>query len=599
MKFLQSRFWICSLILFSVLASNCEDPAPEETTSVTFKRTTNEVIAAHPSEADNLNPLLSTSSTARIVHGQIFQTLEAINPSNLKLVPVLAKATPEVEEIMDGETVTGVVYTFELREEASWPNGSPVTAADVEFSMKAMYNPRVPAGAYRDNASAIKDLVLHEDNPKKLSIVVEGKYIRNEAIAGNGFYILPAYHYDPQNLLAEFSVTDLIDPDKAEQLANTNPKLQQFADEFIQPKYAREVGGVIGSGPYQLKSFDAGQQLVLEKKADWWGDQIDSDDVAFQNNVDEVIYQPIRDATAQEAAIRSEQVDVIASVEPKLFQTLKEDEQVNQTYDFFTAARYASGFWYINTKNPKLSDKRVRRALAHVVDVDAIIENVLKMSLSRISTIVLPSMPGYDASLKPIEFDIEKAKTLLAEAGWEDTNNDGTVDKEIDGERVEMNLEILTVNVRATQQQAALLVKDDAIKAGINIEVLSQEPNVQRENYRSRNYELALAATGEPTPWAYDPYQMWHTASDNPTGYNRVGFGNAETDALIEEIRTTLDETKRIELYKRFQQILYDEQPMVFLYEVPNFLAIHKRFNAKAYGYTPNYFPGTFELSKK
>ncbi|MEM9887350.1 MAG: ABC transporter substrate-binding protein [Bacteroidota bacterium] len=599
---LQSRFLLLALSACCFLLTNCDRDKPieeEEAPTVEYKRNVNEVIAAYPSEADNLNPLLSTSNTARIVHTYLFQTLEVVNPKTLTLTPLLAKARPQVEEIKEGEEVTGVAYTFEIREEAAWPNGSPVTAKDVEFSMKAMYNPRVPAGAFRNNASAIQDLVLYEDDPRKLSVIMQGKYIRNEEIAGNGFYIMPAYHYDPQNLLADISIQDLIDPDKAEQLANSNPKLQQFADEFIQPKYAREIGGVVGSGPYQLKEFTTGQRLVLERKTDWWGEKIETDNPLFENNVEEIIYQPIRDATAKTAAIRSEQIDVLSNVAPQIYEELKDDEAVSQAYDFFAAPQYVSGFWLINTKNPKLADKRVRRALAHVVDVDAIIENVLQMSLNRISNIVLPSMPGYDSSLSLIEFDVEKAKSLLAEAGWEDTNNNGTVDKEIDGKLTEMNLEILTVNSRATQQEAALLVKEDAIKAGINLEILNQEPNVQRENFKSRNFELATNATLEPAPWAYDPNQMWHTESDTPDGFNRVGFGNAATDALIEEIRTTLDEEKRLELYKEFQRIVYDEQPMIFLYEVPNFLVIHKRFNAEAFNYNPNYLPGTFDMAQQ
>ena len=101
------------------------------------------------------------------------------------------------------------------------------------------------------------------------------------------------------------------------------------------------------------------------------------------------------------------------------------------------------------------------------------------------------------------------------------------------------------------------------------------------------------------TPCAYDPHQAWHTCSFSPNGANRTRFGNAETDILIEKIRTTMDEEKRKDLYKEFQRIVYEEQPMVFLYEVPNLLAIHKRFKTKAFAYTPNYFIGDFDMNRK
>jgi len=284
---------------------------------------------------------------------------------------------------------------------------------------------------------------------------------------------------------------------------------------------------------------------------------------------------------------------------PETFKTLMADGAVSKAYDVITASRYVWGFWYINMQNPKLADKRVRRALAHVIDVDAVIKDVLNMPLDRITTPVLSSMPGYDSSLKPIEFNIDKAKSLLKEAGWEDSNNNGVVDKMINGELVELNLSIATSSARATQEQQALLVKEDAIQAGINLEVLVRDTRVNTEELNNGEFELTLGALLEPTPWSYDPYQLWHTASTPPNGLNRMGFGNAETDALIEEIRTTIDAEKRNELYQEFQQIIYEEQPMIFLFEVPNFLAIHKRFNSKGFGYSPNYFIGDFDMNRK
>jgi len=458
-------------------------------------------------------------------------------------------------------------------------------------------NPKVPS-PYRVFISSVASLEQYDDNPKKLTIVMKDKSIRGEELASNSFVIFPAYHYDAQNLLADIEVNDLLDAQKAEQIANSNPNLQAFADEFIKPKYAREVGGVVGSGPYQLKEWITGQRLVLEKKENWWGEKVANPPFAFSNKVDEIIYQPIKDVNTKIAAARNEEIDVLLSLTPDAYKTLKSDTATNKAYDIMTAKRWAHGFWYINGKNPKLADKRVRRALAHAVDVESIIDN-LGFDMERITTSVLSGMPGYNKDLKPIEFNIEKAKTLLQEAGWKDSNNNGIVDKVIDGEVVELTLNILYNPSRSTQEQQVAIVENDAIKAGIDIEGQPKEPRAILGDLSSRDYDLALWATGEATPWAYDPYESWHTSSDNPSGRNFVGFGNAETDALIEKIRVTINQEERNKLYKEFQQIIYDEQPMIFLYEVPNFIAIHKRFNAKALNYRPNYFPAAFDMNAK
>lgn len=587
-------------LLFAVvfLLTQCRtDPKPEDI-GVDFKRTSNEVIIATTSEADNLNPQLTTSGYAQAALNYMFQSLINIDPSTSSLVPVLAEARPTMEEIEEDGEVVNVTYTFNIRDEAVWANGTPVTAADVVFTMKAILNPRVPAGAVRSVMTSIKDVITYEDDPKKLTIVTQGKYIRNEEVAGASFFVMPAYHYDPNGLLNAVSVSDMLNPETAASIADSDPKLQQFADEFVKPLYAREVGGVIGSGPYELGEFTTGQRLVLNRKSDWWGEGL-ADNMFFDNEVAAIVYQPIADANAGITAVRDEQIDILDNIAPEPYNELKADAQVSTIYNAFEAPRPVTGFWLINTKDPKLKDKRVRRAIAHVVNVDEIIETVLNSPMKRTTTTVLEGMPGYDDSLKPIQLDIDEAKSLLAAAGWEDTNGNGVVDKNINGEQVEMDLEILVVGAVPTQQAAALLVQEDAIQAGINLEVVALEPNTQRQRVKDRDYELATSATFEPTPWAYDPFQMWHTTSDNPSGFNRVGFGNAESDALIEEIQTTLNQNERNKLYKRFQRLIYEEQPMVFLYQIPNFMLIHKRFDAEVYPILPNYFPASLELKEE
>ncbi|MEL6720955.1 MAG: ABC transporter substrate-binding protein, partial [Bacteroidota bacterium] len=300
------------LVLFSTLflLTNCRtDPKVEEET-IEYKRTVNEVIIAPLNEPDNLNPVLTTDNIALNAIGYMFQPLQAINPATLALEPLLVKSAPETKEEGDG-----IAYTFELREDAVWPNGSPITAEDVTFSIKAILNPKVPT-RFRALLSPFSDLILDDENPKKFTIVMKGKNIRNEAVASSSFFILPAYHYDAQNLLSDISVKDLLDPKKAENLAASNPNLQAFADEFLKPKYAREVDGVVGSGPYRLAEWVTGQSVTLEKKEDWWGDSVE-DNVYYGNNVDKIIMQPIGEANVAVAAMQNEEIDIIGGMVPE------------------------------------------------------------------------------------------------------------------------------------------------------------------------------------------------------------------------------------------------------------------------------------------
>ena len=584
---LLQKILVSCLVLILV---SCND------SEVDFKRTSNEVIASHIGEPDNLNPLLTNSGYSIYALSYIFMNLQDINPENMEFIPVLAKTRPEITEVLENGKPIATNYTFELRDEAVWDNGSPVTAHDYVFTVKAILNPKVPATNTRALLDPIRAITIDSTNNKRFTVTMEGKYILNEEIVSAGFFVMPKYHYDPTGLLDNIALEELLDEEKADALAESNPKLQQFADEFTKSFFAREADGVIGCGAYRLKEWVTGQSVVLERKENWWGKTLAEKEEQFEAKVDRIIYQAAQDQNAAISLLKDEQMDVRADITPATFNDLKEDTLVTKVYNLYNPIQYSYYFWYINTKRPKLNDKKVRRALAHVVNVDQIINTVYDGVMTKIATPILPSMVGYHEGLKPISFDIEKAKSLLTEAGWQDTNGNGIVDKVINGKREELTLELLTIAGVETQQQMALLIKEDALKAGIQFEIIAKDQKASAEDQNQRTFDLATRGTSIPAPSAYDPKQAWHTESDNPSGFNRSGFGNAATDALIEEIRTTLDREKRAKLLRQLQEVIYDEQPMIFLWTAPQFIAIHKRFEADTYPTRPGYSPASFDL---
>lgn len=583
--------WLFVFLL--MLSTSCRtDPKPK-TTLPDFKRTSNSVITAERAEPEGLNPMLSYSLYANNVMDHIFQYLMTIDPKTLGFTPALAKEKPQVE--IKNDNVERTNYTFELRAEAQWDNGTPVLASDVVFSLKTLLNPKGSAGL-SNVIEPVKAILLFPDNPRKFTLVLDGNNINNEAIAASGFAIIPEYHYDPNGLLKNIPIEDLFDKKKASEMADKYPALQQFAEQFSAPQFAREPEGISGSGPYRLKEWTTGQRLVLEKKQNWWGAKYAKENPFFQAKVAEIIYQPISDGQTANIALQGEQIDVRAGIAPTDFDALTKDGYTPTFYELTKAPTFNYGLWYINTKNKKLNDKRVRRALAHLLNVDEIIETVQNGLVERIVSPILPMMLGYNDQLKPIPFDVDKAKKLLAEAGWKDSNNDGIVDKVIDGELVEMSLDLLCVAGVQTQQDMALIFKEDALKAGVKVEIIAKESVAMRGDMNKRNFDLIQSGLSIPTPWIFDPKQSWHTESDTPDGFNRSGFGNAKSDALIDEIRVTQDTKKRAALYKQLQEIVYEEQPVLFLYMLPNFMALHRRFKTETYALRPGYFPGTFDL---
>ena len=175
--------------------------------------------------------------------------------------------------------------------------------------------------------------------------------------------------------------------------------------------------------------------------------------------------------------------------------------------------------------------------------------------------------------------DVEGARRLLAEAGWKDFNGNGILDKLIDGQLTELSLTFLYTPGVTFQENFTELFGNNVRQAGVEIVREPVESNVMGQRLRNGEYELAgRGASAYPLP--DDPKQLFHTDSAQPGGSNYTRFGNAETDALIEEIRSTTDEAKRNALYQKFQEVIYEEQPMIFQFSPFDRIAVHQRFEA-------------------
>lgn len=584
---------LLAITIMAALIAGCGGEPKQQKEEPVFD-TNNTVKARLAAEPDRLNPFLTTNSYSRIVFENMFLYLLQFDPQTFELKPQLAKGRPEAEEITEGPYAGGMAYTFEFQEEAKWDNGTPITGEDMRFTLKVMFNPLVKAGPYRAYLEFIKDIEVDPENPKRFTIFSYPKYIIGEAAIGN-MLVYPSYIYDPEGLMKPFKLSDLTDSEKATQLAESEAALQTFANAFNSEKFSREKGSIVSSGPYRFEKWDAGQEIMLVRKENWWGDKVNDESALLEAHPDTLLFKIIPDQTTTVAAVKDQQLDVAASMNSKDYKDLEENELVKTYYNLYSPSALQLYYIGINTKNPKVEDKRVRRALAHLVDVDQIIERLYYGLAERSVGPVAPSKPYFNDALKAIDFNVEKAKSLLEEAGWTDSNGNGTVDKMIDGELVEMELSFVTTVSSQFANNLAQLLEATFPRAGVKLNLERLEFSVLIDKLRSRQFEMFASA------WAQDPIlddfkQIWHTESDSPSGSNRVGFGNAESDELIDKIRVTLDEGERTQMYKRFQEIVYDEQPYIFLFSPMERIAIHKRFEAKPSSLRPGFFVNEFKL---
>jgi peptide/nickel transport system substrate-binding protein len=290
-------------------------------------------------------------------------------------------------------------------------------------------------------------------------------------------------------------------------------------------------------------------------------------------------------------------LDVLAITKPSKYIDLKENDNFQKNYDLSSPETFSNVFLGINTKNEKFTDKRVRRAIAHLVNRDDIISSLYSELAIKTNSPINPKKPYYNNDLKEVKFDVEAAKKLLAEAGWKDSDKNGSVDKMIGGKKVEMVIKFKYNDGNDTRKNIGILFQEAAAKAGVKVELEVREWKAYLSDLKSRQYDIVCGGWNNSSPSLDDLKQIWHTSSDSPDGSNRTGFGNAETDKLIDEIRITFDEKKRTELYKRIQEIIADEQPCVFICVPSACLVIHKRFkNAETTVLGPGYRLESFQL---
>jgi peptide/nickel transport system substrate-binding protein len=583
--------WLPLTIIIYFFASCANDPQ-DKTPAIEFNNEGNPIYVRLANEPDRLNPITTVNSYSRVVIDQIHASLMAFDPVTLELVPQLVQSAAQVLEREDQT----IAYTFQLRKEAAWSDGQPVTVEDVAFSLKAMFNPLVNSAPYRGYFDFIGSFQVYPEIPGKFSVIANKKYILADAAISN-MVVLPEHIYDPENIMRQFELSDLCQPEKADRLAKEAPGIAQFAEHFNSSKFEREKAFISGAGPYELDTWEEGNKIVLKRKENWWADAVVEKNSSLMAHPSGVVFRIVKDQTTAAAALKAGELDAAGQLDSKEFSALLGNKFVLERFDLHTPTTANVYYIGINTKNPKLNDKRVRRALAHLIDVDSAIELLYDGYAERLVGPFPKIRPYYHKELPLIDYNVEKSATLLKEAGWADSDNDGILDKMIDGEQVDLELDYLTTQSSEFGSKLALMFQENAKKAKVRININAKEFRAISADLRQRNFELFSRAYGlDPLP--DDPKQLWHTSSDTPNGSNRVGFGNAASDALIDSIRTTLDETKRAELYKQFQELVYEEQPMIMLFSPKEKIAISKRLKGEPSILKPGFHVNTFEVLK-
>lgn len=571
-------------LIFIFLLSACRNEP--KLSPVAVDTTVNIRISSEPR---GLNFLLNSDGQAITIMRQMALPLADFNAKTFKLEPVLVKSVPTTTEITEGPDAGLVAYTFDLLEQAVWDDGTPMTAKDFIFTIKATFNPHYKS-PYPSQFLSIKKIEIDPGSDKKFTIYSD-KYVIGKETLSN-FTLLPTHLFDPENIYAGYPLKELQDPANKERYS-TDEQLKKVAAILSSPKNMGQDGELSGSGPYKLKEWKTGESIVLEKKENWWGDALSNQYPKLKATPKKIVYKVIPDFNATISLMRNGEIDIVNNAEVRDITRLKEDDFFKENFNFYAPSMFKHAFIMLNTLNPKLSDRNVRRALAHLLDLNEISNAIYMGEDNVVVTPIHPSKSYYHKGLAPIDYNIEKAKTLLQEAGWSDTNNNGTVDKIINGELTELNLEYSYPGSSKNSGDIGQLLKEAAQPAGVNITLTPMEVRPYLTSAGNKTFELAPLGSS----W-YPFYEDFEQRWDSQSPRNYYSFGTAESDKLIETINKTIDPEKLTELYMRFQEIVYEEQPVIFFHTGVNHIMVNKKFGSiNTSQISPGYFVNELSMT--
>ncbi|UCD98944.1 MAG: peptide ABC transporter substrate-binding protein [Chloroflexota bacterium] len=514
-----------------------EEPGEPKTVTMTFFE-----------EPDNLNQFYSGmwfSTLAGMLIHLSFWNFDDQQNANLEL----AAEFPSMENGLISED--GLTITIPLREDAVWTDGTPVTAHDYVFTVDMLMaegnavQTRYPFDTYVESVTAVDDYTVE--------IVMNEPYVGWPVGFDGSLAFLPKHILEPV-----FDAEGTIDDADW----NRNP--------------------TVTNGPYKLVEWVAADHLTFEANDDYW---------RGRPKIDQIFIRIVPDDQAQIAAIKAGDTDI------GVFMTAADKPDIDEAPDFDFIPSGGGGWvesWFFNLISEDLAaendlepghvalqDKMVRRAIVQGFDRQGIIDNLF-YGLYIIPAVFWWGTPFEDPSLEPWPYDPEAAMALLDEAGWVDTNGDGTRDK--DG--VELVIQFSTTAGNENRESTALVFQQSMAEIGVGVEI---------ENY---SYDVYWNGYGDEGPIALGQYDIaeWSTlawdypdpntgdwlceeipSADYPAGNNWQGVCIEELDQLFQEQAVTVDQEARIQLYYEIERIMHDEMFWMGVRSDPDFWALNKR----------------------
>ena len=486
-----------------------------------------ELFEAQPAK---LVPYISSDVYSTRVLNRVCEGLGSFDPKTLKMEGALA----------DGWQIDpdGLWIRAHIHPRARFSDGQPVTAEDVRWTnLDFIANPLIEAERARSTQDNLKDVKVIDE--RTVEFVFKEPLFTNILVAfGNP--VLPKHFFSR------------FEPSQINQATGLIMGSGQFRIERLP------------SGPEDLSNqWTPGQDVVLVRNEQYW---------AEKPSLDRLRFRTVKDDLARLVAYRNGEGSMMLPTAPQFNKVLRDEPDFEKTSYALKWTNMRCGYSFIawqcgprNGKPTPFADKRVRRAMTHLLDRERMIRDVWDGIGIVAKGPVNPESPGSDPAVQPLAFDPEKAKALLAEAGWQDRNGDGVLE---DGKGDPFEFEYTYATGGEISERLARFVKDSYAKAGIVVKTRPLDWSRYQEILKLRDFDAITMGWGANAPES-DPRQIWHSESIKEGGDNFTQWSNKDCDALIEKGRRTMDEAERMQVWRQFEAVIAEDQPYTFVRVAP------------------------------
>ncbi len=511
----QRGKWLAMLLVFVLALSGCGSSTEQsEEPATTPEAEAQELVFVLHNEPDGIDPNITSNSFAAPFLTNCFEGLVTYN-SNSELVAGLAESWDISSD--------GKVYTFHLRPDLKWSDGSALTAHDFVYSIQRVLKPETAA----QYLTMVTDYILNAQEvydgtkaPEELGVkAIDDDTLEITLIDPAPFFIdiLSMYVFSP---------------------------VQQATIEANGDKWTLSPESYVVNGPFKITQMNMGESVVLEKNEHYYN--------ADAVTLEKITFRYIMDQATALSAFQSGEIDGFREVPSADLAKLKAESD-----DLYSIAQYATTYYLINNAKAPYNDPLVRKAINLAIDRQALIDNILQGSGTPAMALV---SPGYSANGVKYEdgrgdfglsatANAEEAKKLLAEAGYPNGEGFPTI-----------QLSYYTnPQVKQIVEAMAQMLETNL---GVKVEISTEEWKVYYDNVKAGNYEVAAMGWGADYlhPMTFFPLFM----TDDPL--NNSNYANPDYDAAVKAAKIEQDPVKAIELMRNAEDILMADYPFMPLY---------------------------------